>query len=180
MKDWLQSAPRKGNARPAANCERMDAHREPDTALDRVFARRVAKRGLRPRVAASLIAILWLIATVVFGIVEHLIDPQTFDTIWEGMWWATQTVTTVGYGDVVPADVTGKLIAALLMIGGLSLFAVVTGAITSAFVARAQFESREEGDDPVLVRLGELEAQVAALRADLALQGPPEEPPGPS
>ena len=33
---------------------------------------------------------------------ERLVDPHTFDNIWLGMWWAIQTVATVGYGDVVP------------------------------------------------------------------------------
>ena len=85
--------------------------------------RRVQRKGLRPRVAASVIALLWVIAIVIFGIVEHLVDEQSFDTVWDGMWWATQTVTTVGYGDIVPEDTAGQVIAAVLMIGGLSLFA---------------------------------------------------------
>ena len=42
--------------------------------------------------AASVIAVFWLLAIVVFGIAEHLIEPDTFNTIWLGMWWATQTV----------------------------------------------------------------------------------------
>ena len=133
-----------------------------------MIARRVEKKGLRPRVAASIIAILWVIAIVIFGIVERLVDPETFDNIWLGMWWATQTVTTVGYGDVVPADTAGQLIATVLMIGGLSLFAVITGFITSAFVARAQAENRARADDPVIVKLGEIEAQIKALKDDLA------------
>ena len=133
-----------------------------------MIARRVEKKGLRPRVAASIIAILWVIAIVIFGIVERLVDPDTFDSIWLGMWWATQTVTTVGYGDVVPADTAGQLIATVLMIGGLSLFAVITGFITSAFVARAQAENRARADDPVIVKLGEIEAQIKALKDDLA------------
>ena len=58
-------------------------------------------------------------------------DPDTFSSIWLGMWWGVETVTTVGYGDVVPQDTVGKAIAVFLMLGGLSLFAVVTGAITS-------------------------------------------------
>jgi voltage-gated potassium channel len=130
---------------------------------DRLIAKRVEKKGLRPRVAASIIAVLWLIAIVIFGIVEHLIDPKTFDTIWLGMWWATQTVTTVGYGDVVPVDAGGQLIATVLMIGGLSLFAVVTAFITSAFVARAQADARAVGDDPVMAKLIEIEARLAAI-----------------
>ena len=61
--------------------------------------------------------------------VERLIDPDTFPSIWLGIWWATQTVTTVGYGDVVPQQTAGKVIAVSLMLGGLSFLAVLTGAI---------------------------------------------------
>ena len=91
---------------------------------------------------------------VVFSVVERLVDPGTFDTVWLSMWWAIQTVTTVGYGDVVPGTTAGKVIASFLMLGGLSLFAVVTGAITSVFVAQAQ-RGRVQGD-PVVERLDEL------------------------
>ena len=134
----------------------------------RMISRRVEKKGLRPRLAAAVIAILWLIAIVSFGIVEHLVEPESFDNIWLGMWWATQTVTTVGYGDVVPDQAGGQVIASVLMIGGLSFFAVVTGAITSAFVARAQATQRASAGDPMMLKLNELETQLAAIRADLA------------
>lgn len=154
----------------------MDSERAPDSFLGRMVDRRVQKKGLRPRVAASVIAVGWLIAVVVFGIAEHLIDPDTFDNVWLGMWWATQTVTTVGYGDVVPGDTAGQVIATILMIGGLSLFAVITGFITSAFVARAQADSRAEENDPILAKIGELEHQLADLRAELALERPTDPP----
>jgi voltage-gated potassium channel len=145
--------------------------------LGRVISRRVEKKGLRPRVAASVIAILWLIAIVVFGIAEHLIDPDTFDTIWLGMWWATQTVTTVGYGDVVPDQAAGQFVATVLMIGGLSLFAVVTGVITSVFVARAQAEEGAGREDLLMTKLEGISSDVEALRAEvtrLAADRPPD------
>ena len=128
--------------------------------------RRVQSKGLRPRVAAAVIAALWLVAIVVFGIVEHLVDPDSFKNVWLGMWWATETVTTVGYGDHVPDQAAGRLIASVLMIGGLSFFAVVTGIITSQFVARAQAERGSE--DPVINRLDQLAAELATVRAELA------------
>jgi voltage-gated potassium channel len=84
------------------------------------------------------------------------------------MWWGIQTVTTVGYGDVVPANTAGKAIAAVLMIGGLSLFAVVTGAITSAFVAQAQDRLGTGSDDPIANRLNQMAAQLEAINAELA------------
>ena len=148
----------------------------------RLLARRVEKKGLRPRLAAAVIATVWLIAIVVFGIVERLVDPESFDSVWDGMWWATQTVTTVGYGDVVPDQGAGRLIASVLMIGGLSLFAVVTGTITSAFVARAQAEHRAKAEEPMLVKMTAIQTQLTAIRADVAKlstrldEGPPREP----
>ena len=93
---------------------------------------------------------MWLVALVSFGIVEHLIDGQTFPTVWLGMWWALATVTTVGYGDVVPQDSVGRVIASFLLLGGLALLSVVTATITSGFVARAERESRSQADAELL------------------------------
>jgi voltage-gated potassium channel len=126
----------------------------------------VERRGLRPRYAAYVIIAFWALGVVVFGVVERLVDPKTFDNVWLGMWWAIQTVTTVGYGDVVPASTGGKVIAGFMMLGGLSLFAVVTGAITSTFVAQAQ--GRMGGGDPVIQKLDEVNAKLEAMKADLA------------
>jgi voltage-gated potassium channel len=127
----------------------------------------VRRRGLRPRYAAYVILVAWSIGVVVFGVVERLVDPKTFDNVWLGMWWAIQTVTTVGYGDVVPESTAGKVIASFLMLGGLSLFAVVTGAITSAFVAQRQRDMMSD-QDPVMLRLDELASGLDALKADIA------------
>jgi voltage-gated potassium channel len=126
----------------------------------------VERKGLRPRYAASVIVAFWAVGVIVFGVVERLVDPKTFDNVWLGMWWAIQTVTTVGYGDVVPASTGGKVIASFMMLGGLSLFAVVTGAITSAFVAEAQ--GRRTGRDPVIQKLEQVTTQLEAMEADLA------------
>ena len=129
---------------------------------------RVERGALRPRTAASIIAAVWIAAIIVFGVVEYLVDRETFDTVWLGMWWATQTVTTVGYGDVVPGPGGGKVVATVLMVGGLSLFAVITGVITSVFVARAQAERHAAGADPVAQRLERISSELEAVRSELA------------
>jgi voltage-gated potassium channel len=165
----------------AANCDPMpDSGPTEKPWAERALRRRVEKKGLRPRLAAGVIAVLWLVAIVVFGVVQHLIDRDAFDNVWLGMWWATQTVTTVGYGDVVPDDTAGQLIAVVLMVGGLSLFAVVTGVITSTFVARAQAERGVEANDPVLAKMTEIETQLSAIKADVARRsaGVDEQPQG--
>lgn len=124
---------------------------------------RIERKGLRPRFAASIIAVCWIAAVAVFGVVIRLVDPDSFDTVWDGMWWAIQTVTTVGYGDIVPQQTAGKAIASILMIGGLSLLAVVTATITSAFVARAEADRRAAGNDPVMRELAEISSRLDEL-----------------
>ena len=136
--------------------------------LGRRFEKRVQQKGLRPRYAAYLIIGFWALAVVVFGVVERLVDPETFDNVWLGMWWALQTVTTVGYGDVVPGSTAGKVIAVFLLLGGLSLLTVVTGAIASGFVAQAQRRRQEAGEDPVIRRLDQMAAELEAIKAELA------------
>jgi voltage-gated potassium channel len=145
----------------------------------RYLERRVERHGLRPRLAAAVIAAVWLIAIVVFGIVERLVDPESFDNIWLGMWWATQTVTTVGYGDVVPQGTAGQIVATALMVGGLSLFAVITGVITSVFVARAQAERRSSADDPVIGKLDQISAELEEMRDEVTRIAAQQDPPPP-
>ncbi len=65
-------------------------------------------------------------------------------------------MTTVGYGDVVPDQVVGKVIAGLLMLGGPLCLSVVTAAITSGFVSRAEARRRSSGHDPVVLKLEEI------------------------
>ena len=72
-----------------------------------------------PRRAAALIAVMTSLITVVAGLLVRLTDPQTFPSLGVGLWWGVQTVTTVGYGDYVPESVTGRMVAALVMLGGI-------------------------------------------------------------
>jgi voltage-gated potassium channel len=148
----------------------------PPRRFGRRIERRIERKGFRPSAAASVIVAFWAVGVVVFGVVERLVDPSTFDNVWIAMWWAIQTVTTVGYGDIVPGGTAGKVIASFLMLGGLSLFAVVTGAITSAFVAQAQAAGREEGqkEDPVTQRLEEITMQLESIKAELARLNAPQ------
>jgi voltage-gated potassium channel Kch len=60
------------------------------------------------------------------------------------MWYSLQTVTTVGYGDITPTALGGRLVGVLLMLQGTAFIAIVTAAITSTFVARAQKASEAE------------------------------------
>lgn len=82
------------------------------------------------------------------GILMRVLDHKEYDSIWTGMWWAMQTVTTVGYGDVTPAAPSGRLVAAFVMLQGIAFLAIVTAAITSTFVERAssRHQRQEEAE----------------------------------
>ena len=134
---------------------------------------REQRKRLRPRDAAILIIVVWFLAIAVFGIVEHLVEPKVFSTVWLGMWWALVTVTTVGYGDVVPVSTAGRIIASFLLLGGLAFLTVIIAMITGGFVARYQRETSAAGEDRISqgmeqlsLELKELRAEVHALRAN--------------
>jgi voltage-gated potassium channel len=129
--------------------------------------KKINRKGLRPRYAAYLVISTWLIAIVVFGIVQRAADPDTYPNIWLAWWWAIQTVTTVGYGDVVPQSTAGKAVASILMVGGLSFLSILTATITSSFVARRQDRARARGEDPVMQELARLSGKLESLETEL-------------
>jgi len=78
--------------------------------------------------------------TVAAGLLMSVIDHKGFPSIGSGLWWAVQTVTTVGYGDHVPETVPGQVLAAVVMLLGIGFVTVITASITGAFVARTRKE----------------------------------------
>jgi voltage-gated potassium channel len=86
------------------------------------------------------------------------------------MWWAIQTVTTVGYGDVTPRAPSGRIVATFVMLAGIAFLAIVTASITSTFVERAN-RDRESAEDMQEQRLEErlagMEAELRATREQL-------------
>jgi len=103
---------------------------------------RFLREPISVRNAASVIVTATFIVVVGGGIAIRAIDHREYSSIWEGMWWSLQTVTTVGYGDVTPKDTAGKIVGAVVMLEGIAFLAIVTAAITSTFVTRAQREQQ--------------------------------------
>lgn len=90
------------------------------------------------------LATTFLGLAVVGGIAIRFLDESSFPTFGQAIWWALQTVTTVGYGDVVPTGGTGKVIGAIEMILGVSFISFLTAGVTSVIVQRAQDKRHEE------------------------------------
>ena len=122
------------------------------------------------RNAAGVIVVATAVVTVGAGAFISLIDNDEYPNVGIGLWWAIQTVTTVGYGDVAPKDVVGQVVAALVMLYGIAFIAIVTAVITSTFVARASrdydaAQREEEQSDRELMekRFDELERKLDLL-----------------
>jgi voltage-gated potassium channel Kch len=93
------------------------------------------------RNAAGVIVVATAVVVVGAGVLMTAIDREEYPDIGIGLWWALQTVTTVGYGDVAPTHTGGRLVGALVMLEGTAFIAIVTALITSTFVARATRDS---------------------------------------
>lgn len=95
---------------------------------------RVFRRKASQLVSSMLIVfMLMLIASVIMYNVEHEAQPEQFKNVFQAMWWAVATLTTVGYGDIYPITIIGKVLSAVIAVLGIGLVAVPTGIITSGF-----------------------------------------------
>lgn len=95
------------------------------------------------RTAIGLIVAVATVLAFAAALLERLIDPA-FKTFPQALWFTVTTVSTVGYGDLVPETGEGRVVAALLMLTGLALIPVITSVTVSILVAKRSREAREE------------------------------------
>jgi voltage-gated potassium channel len=122
------------------------------------------------RVLGTVPGVRWLVAAIVAvalaaAVVARVVAPKDFESFPDALWWAVQTVTTVGYGDVVPSSNAGRAVASVLMAAGVASLSLVTAAISAGFVARIQARRRT---DPILEALERIERRLDALERRLA------------
>jgi voltage-gated potassium channel len=138
-----------------------------ETRLERRLDSALA-RATTPRAAAIVIATASTLTALAAAILMTLVDRETYPSIGSGLWWAAQTITTVGYGDNVPVTVLGRLIAVLVMLVGISFLTVITAAITSAFVARARLEQTpSKAETPTAEQLSQIEGRLERIESML-------------
>jgi voltage-gated potassium channel len=141
-------------------------------------ARLLLHDSLTARRAAGIIAVATVAITAGGGLLERILDHQEYPTIGRGLWFALQTVTTVGYGDVTPAQSVGRFIATVLMLTGIGFLAVVTAGVTAALVesSRRRFTAQAESDE--VRRLDAIDRRLARIEAALEQQKPGRAPHG--
>jgi len=97
-------------------------------------------------------------------------DPEQFPDLGVGLWWAVTTVTTVGYGDVVPLSSAGRLVGATLMLTGVASVALLTAIAASAIVVgevRPEERRIEREESEILGRLRDISYRLDRLERQL-------------
>lgn len=107
------------------------------------------------------VGVLALLTVLGGGAAFAAVESDQDLTTWDGVWWALETVTTVGYGDTFPRTDTGKAIAAVVMMVGIGFVAVLTAAAAERFMrgreAEAQRADLQESLEEISARLAALE-----------------------
>jgi len=123
------------------------------------------------RNAILVIIVAQLLAVLIGGAIVWTVDRQEFESLTEAFWYALQTITTVGYGDVTPVEPIGRLVGAAIMLLGIAFVSILTASITSSFIDARQAARRgrdaadrsadqarlEERLDDVIARLDRIE-----------------------
>lgn len=134
-----------------------------------IIARAIqAERALTSGTTLKLVALVTLFIVVVAGAAQATFDTRDFETVWDGVWWAVVTVTTVGYGDKVPHTVAGRMIGILVMLVGIGFLSVLTATIASHFVKTERSPEVEE----LLQALSRIEGELSELRSEVVATRP--------
>jgi voltage-gated potassium channel len=112
------------------------------------------------------VALLTLLTIGLGGVLFANVEPDV--GVGDGLYWAVQTATTVGYGDVAPTTSAGKALAVYVMIIGVTFLAILTGAVAERFRARWRGDQAVAGNEPVLEKLDELGTRLAAIERAVA------------
>jgi voltage-gated potassium channel len=135
------------------------------SAIDRRVQRIANARSVTVGLAMTFLAVAFAGALVMW-----LVDSANFPSFGLALWWALQTITTVGYGDVVPTTVAGRVVGGVEMILGVSFIAFVTAGVTSTVIERSGATAREtereqqaEDTQRIVDAMAETRAAIAAL-----------------
>lgn len=96
--------------------------------------------------SVCMIAMIMLAASLCMYGFEHDVQPDVFENAFSGIWWAMSTVLTIGYGDIYPVTIGGKIVAIIIALLGVCVVAIPTGVISAGFVEYYARIRAEAGD----------------------------------
>jgi voltage-gated potassium channel len=149
----------------------MDNERAPlskATTMKALARKALARKPLTVGRATRLIVTVTISVTMAGGVAIWLLDHKEFYDLGTSLWWAVQTVTTVGYGDVVPEQTTGRLIGTVIMVTGIGFIAVMTAGVTASLIEQARRRQLESDERDTSLQLERIEARLGAIEDALA------------
>ena len=125
---------------------------------------RVNRAVISGRIIPYLVFVMFAVAGVGTAAVE-ILSPNSFPSLGDAAWWSATTVTTIGYGDVVPGTSGGRVIAVFVMFASVATVSFMTAVVTAAFVG---YQQRRMGGDrerheEILEKLSRLEQRLESL-----------------
>lgn len=112
----------------------------------RTFVRVIDRKREDLSIAFTGAAIVIVVASSLLYYVEHRAQPDVFTSIPEAIWWGTVTLTTVGYGDVVPVTPLGKLLAGVTALGGIAFVGLPASILAAGFVEESMLHPDPDGE----------------------------------
>ena len=91
----------------------------------------------------SAVAAMAIAYTVVSALVIYNVEPESFDTFFDAIYWATVSLTTVGYGDIYPVTTIGRIVTMVSSIFGIAVIALPSGVITAGYMAEIAKDKEE-------------------------------------
>jgi len=139
--------------------------------LARLLRGRVGRRAAETATTAAglrYVAMLALLTVGLGGVLFARLEPDV--GVGDGIYWAVTTITTTGYGDIVPTTSSAKILAVYVMLVGAAFLAIITGAIAQRFIQSwraAHGEPEDPGEAAVLAKLDEIADRLAAVERSL-------------
>ena len=91
----------------------------------------ILKKSKKPLTAVGSLAIGYI---VISAIIVFNVEPETYNTFFDAIYWATVSLTTVGYGDIYPVSVAGRIVAMLSSFFGIAIVALPAGIVTAEYI----------------------------------------------
>jgi len=123
----------------------------------------LAPTSLTASRAILIITSLTVSVVLVAALVMRLFDESEFPSYGGAVWWAVQTVTTVGYGDIVPKDTLGRFVAGIVMLMGVAFISMISGATASGLVDSYRKRRGLDQHEELLAELAEIRKRLDAL-----------------